>query len=472
MEKKAELLNILNQLQKSEEKYRQLIEQASDAIYILNYNGNFTDVNQSMCSMTGYTRDELLQMTITQLIDPEQLKIDPIKYVPPSAPETSTVRERRFAHKSGRLFDVEVNVKTFPNDRVMVIARDITVRKAMEADLINAELKFRTIADRSMVGIYIVQEGEFVYVNPRFAEVFGYTPEELIGKHPSSLVIHPNHRNEVDESIRARLSGEVESVHYETVGQRKDGSSNWIEFYGSRVMMSGVPSIIGTMLDITERKQAEEQILKEKESLLRSEANLQTIINNTDTAYALLDAQLNIVEYNNMALRYAQKEFNYDPALGTDLFSQIPADRMAKFREYVSRVLGGSPVSYEVSYPGGAGNSPIWYHVRMFPIAGRDQQILGLVFAASDISDRKRADYHLQQAYRNIQYHVESIKDMAWKQSHLIRSPLANLKALVDILRADPTDQLALDYLSSELERLDTVIIDMSKDATERTIYN
>jgi two-component system, sporulation sensor kinase E len=70
------------------------------------------------------------------------------------------------------VFDVEVNVKTFPNDRVMVIARNITVRKAMELDLINAELKFRTIADKSMVGIYIVQDAKFVYVNPRFARGF------------------------------------------------------------------------------------------------------------------------------------------------------------------------------------------------------------------------------------------------------------------------------------------------------------
>nr|WP_294948466.1 PAS domain-containing protein [uncultured Mucilaginibacter sp.] len=471
MKEKAELLNLLNQLKKSEEKYRQLIEQASDAIYILDYDGNFTDVNQSMCDMTGYTRDELLQKNIAQLIDPEQLKTDPLKYIPASAPVTSMVRERRFLHKAGHVFDVEVNVKTFPNDRVMVIARNITVRKAMELDLINAELKFRTIADKSMVGIYIVQDAKFVYVNPRFAQVFGYRPEELIGQYPTNIIIHPDYRKNVNESIRARLSGEVESVHYETVGLLKDGTSNWIEFYGSRVVMSGVPSIIGTMLDITERKKAEEQLLKEKESLLRSEANLQTIINNTDTAYALLDTNLNIIEHNNMALQYAQKEFNFDPALGNNLIARIPSERLPRFNEYIAMVLNGEPVGYEVSYPG-LGGHDMWYHVRMFPISNREGHILGLVFAATDISDHKRSEQHLQQAYKNIQQHVESIREMAWKQSHLIRSPLANLKALVDILKADPSDKVVLGHLATELERLDNVIIDMVNEASTRTIYN
>lgn len=471
MKEQAELLNLLDQLQKSEEKYRQLIEQASDAIYILNHDGNFTNVNESMCLMTGYSREELLQMHISQLLDPEQLKTDPLKYVPRSAPETSTVRERRFLHKSGELFDVEVNVKTFPNDRVMVIARNVSVRKAMELDLSNAELKFRTIADKSMVGIYIVQHGKLTYVNPRFAEVFGYKQEELEGQYPSGLIIHPDHRDKVDERIRARLDGEIESVHYETAGMRKDGSHNWIEFYGSRVVMSGIPSIIGTMLDITERKHAEEQIQREKESLIRSEANLQTILNNTDTAYALLNTDMQVLEYNNMALEYAYKEFKFDPELGNNLIAHIPPERVAKFNEYIGMVLNNEPVSYEISYAEQEGHHS-WYYVRMFPIANREGQILGLVLAATDITDRKRSEHHLQQAYRNIHRHVESIKDMAWKQSHLIRSPLANLKALVDILKVDPADALVLSYIADELERLDRVIIDMSNEAGTQTVYN
>jgi PAS domain S-box-containing protein len=469
VKEQAELLTLLDKLKQSEEKYRELIEQASDAIYVLTYQGNFTSVNQSMCDLLGYSREEFLQMKITDLIDPEQLRTDPLRYVAPTEPVTSVVRERRFKRKNGEVFDVEINVKTFPNDRVMVIARDITKRKVMELDLKTAELKFRTIADKSMVGIYIIQEEKFVYVNPRFAEVFGYTPDEMIGQYPADTIIHPDNKEAVKQRLRDRLSGKMESVHYETVGVCKDGSTNWIEFYGSRVVMNDVPSIIGTMLDITERKHVEEQILKEKESLLRSEANLQTILNNTDTSYALLNTNLDVIEYNNMALEYAKKEFHYDARRGGNLIAYIPEERRAVFKEYLNTVLSGEPVSYEMSYPEPEGLHSC-YHVRMFPIAGKAGQILGVVLAATDISERKRSEQHLQQAYKHIQRHAESIKDMAWKQSHLIRSPVANLKALAAMLKADPGDAIVLDYMMSELDRLDTVIIDMSNDASLQTV--
>src|SRR6202012_1205627 len=64
--------------QRSEEKYRSLIEQASDAIYVIDTDGNFTDVNDSMCKMLGYTREELMQLKVASIIDPEELKTDPL----------------------------------------------------------------------------------------------------------------------------------------------------------------------------------------------------------------------------------------------------------------------------------------------------------------------------------------------------------------------------------------------------------
>ena len=229
---------------KSEEKYHSLIEHASDAIYVLDFKRTFTDVNESMCKMTGYTREELLQLKVEAIIDPDELKIDPL----PDTMDTSgqsIVRERKFMRKNGQRFTVEINVKKFTDNLILVIARDVSDRKKMEAGLKEAELKFRTIAEKSMVGVYIVQDGKFIYVNPRFAEVFGYEPDELVGTVSVETIIHETYRTIVTENVRRRMEGEVESINYEALGRKKDGSPHWIEFYGSRAMIDGVPTIIG-----------------------------------------------------------------------------------------------------------------------------------------------------------------------------------------------------------------------------------
>jgi len=82
-----------------------------------------------------------------------------------------------------------------------------------------------------------------------------------------------------------------------------------------------------------------------------------------------------------------------------------------------------------------------------------------------DITERKKAEKHLKDAYKRIQDHVETIKEIAWKQSHLIRSPVANLKGLVEILQTDPAEKDTLKYVQLELERLDAVILEMAEDA-------
>lgn len=245
--------------QKSEQKYRSLIEQASDAIYVLDHQGYFTDVNASMCKMVGYSREELLQLNVEAIIDPDELKTDPLPKNM-GGERGSVIRERRFRRNNGLIFTVEVNVKTFADNMVLVIARDISSRKKMEAELREAELKFRTIAEKSMVGVYIVKNGKFTYVNPRFAAVFGYEPAELMNTVPVETIIDEKYKHITTENVRARIAGEVESTDYEVIGKRKDGTTNWVEFYGSRAIIDGEPTIIGSMIDITERREAEEEL--------------------------------------------------------------------------------------------------------------------------------------------------------------------------------------------------------------------
>jgi signal transduction histidine kinase len=140
---------------------------------------------------------------------------------------------------------------------------------------------------------------------------------------------------------------------------------------------------------------------------------------------------------------------------------------LPQFKQFAIDVLKGNNINYEIDYPQ-ANGSVNWYYVRLFPITNNNKEILGLMMALYDITERKNAEQDLKNAYERIQSHINSIKDMAWKQSHLIRSPLANLKALAAMLQDQPTDTEMLEHFQSELIRLDAIIIEMADDASDK----
>lgn len=595
-EEKVKLMNIeleekiehrSAQVIKSEAKYKSLIEQASDAIYVLDMEGMFTDVNESMCKMMGYTRQELLQLNIEQIVDPEELKVDPLLKII-RVKKQSIFRERTFVTKNGVSFPVEVNVKVFSDDRIMVIARNITNRKKLETELKDAELKFRTIADKSMVGVYIIQKGKYTYVNPRFASIFDYQAHELTNNVDVLSILHESFREIANENVRRRMEGELESVHYEAMGLKKNGETNWVELYGSRTVMGGEPTIIGSLIDITERKKAEEELrsseykykflfennpmpmwmiakddqsiidannaaialygytrddvlqlkvknirlpedhdnqmegyrqdmdgsntprvvrhlkkdgtiiyvniiahdivfegravrlsltidvtekLKAEELLKKSEANLQTILDTTDTAYALFDTELNVQAFNQKAVRFVNEQYGHNPEKGDLLSDYFPKERFPKFIDFTKEILEGKNIHYEIEYPQPNG-SLLWFDVRLYPITNDKKEILGILMALYDITERKDAEQNLKSAYDRIQNQIISINKMAWKQSHLIRSPLANLKGLISILKEDAPDAEVYNHIRNELTRLDDIIIEMAQDASDADINN
>ncbi|MDW7992174.1 MAG: GAF domain-containing protein, partial [Anaerolineae bacterium] len=134
-----------------------------------------------------------------------------------------------------------------------------------EEALRESEERFRLLAERSLTGVYLIQDGILRYVNPAAAHVFGYEPEELINRLSPLEVVAPEDRELVREMIRRRMEGEVESVHYTITGLRKDGSRFPCEVLGTQIEYQGRPAILGTLIDLTDRVRAEEAIRRRAE---------------------------------------------------------------------------------------------------------------------------------------------------------------------------------------------------------------
>lgn len=134
----------------------------------------------------------------------------------------------------------------------------ITKRKKAELALRDSEARFRALVEQSMAGIYILQDGQLRYVNAAFAAIFGYaSPEELINLVPAIELISPQDREKVMEITSKREEGESNAIHYTATGLRVDGVSIDLEVYGRRYKYEGRTAIIGMLLDVTSRRQAE-----------------------------------------------------------------------------------------------------------------------------------------------------------------------------------------------------------------------
>jgi two-component system, cell cycle sensor histidine kinase and response regulator CckA len=127
---------------------------------------------------------------------------------------------------------------------------------------------FRDLAEKSLVGIYLIQDELFRYTNERMGKIFGYSVDEIIDRMGPQHLVLPEDWPLVGQNIHRRITGTLTSVHYEFRGVKKDGSMIDIEAYGYATTYDGRSAVIGTLLDITKKKQSD-LMIKQAEQLYR-----------------------------------------------------------------------------------------------------------------------------------------------------------------------------------------------------------
>jgi len=141
------------------------------------------------------------------------------------------------------------------------LRREVEEHKVTTEKLKESEEKFRELAEKSVVGIFIIQDFTFKYVNPRFLEILDYTLGDVINQDPLNY-IHTDDRPIIREKIEYLSSGGTAPLTVEYRGITRHGQVIFLESHGSPTQYQGNPAVLGTVIDITDRKKAETELMK------------------------------------------------------------------------------------------------------------------------------------------------------------------------------------------------------------------
>ena len=391
----------------SERMYRTVFESANDAVFIESVDGHILDVNRNGCELLGYQRDELVRMSVSDLVPAEARAWLP--HVTDAILRDGAFRtEAVNVHKSGRHVPVEISASTMELDGrtvVLAIVRDISERKRAEQVLRESEEKFRSVSEQSPNMIFINNRGRVVYANQKSADVMGYTREEFCSPGFDFMrLIAPESAQKI-KTVYARhaLGEEVEPYEYSLV--TKDGRR--IESIITTKLMDyqGSKAILGIVTDITERVKADSALREEKE---RSQSYLAL----AGAMLVALDTSGSITLLNRRAcqvLGVVEQE-----ALGRNWFDNyVPERSRAQVKATFTALMAGNlkPVEhYEnpLLTAGGEERLIVWHNALLRDQQGRPS---GTLSSGEDVTERERVVKALRESEEKYRSVVERASD-------------------------------------------------------------
>ena len=260
-------------IRRSEERYRELFENANDLVYTHDLENRLTSLNRAAELAFGYTRDEALGMDVDRVVSPEHVERTSAMTAFKLAGGGPTVYETEALARDGRRTPLEISSSLLLRDGapvgVQVIGRDITERKRAEEAVRESEARFRTMADSAPVLLWMADaEGKPAFFNRGWLDFTGRTLEEALGDGWKGL-----HPDDLEPSRRAFHAAVERRSDYELEYRllRRDGEYRWIRdravprFFPD----GGFAGLTGVATDITERKLAQE-VLRRREAILEA----------------------------------------------------------------------------------------------------------------------------------------------------------------------------------------------------------
>jgi PAS domain S-box-containing protein len=267
-------------LQKSRELYHLLAEHMTDIVWIMDLNLNVLWLSPSAMKARGFSLEEIKTLPLERQLTPDSIRkalnwLGKLTRLEKDGlitePYDIFSRELEFYCKDGHIIVLDCAFQFLGDEQgkaksILAEGRDITARKRAEERLRNSEEKFRMLAESSAFAIMMHQGDLWIYANRAAEEISGYTEEELCGMHFWD-VVHPDYRDMVIERGHNRQQGKEIPSAYEFKIITKSGAEKWVSLTGNPIKYEDKPTALISVTDITERKKADEELIRLNRSL-------------------------------------------------------------------------------------------------------------------------------------------------------------------------------------------------------------
>ncbi|MCX5996706.1 MAG: PAS domain S-box protein [Chloroflexi bacterium] len=393
-----------NELRESEQKYRTLITQSQDGVFVVNLEGNFLAVNKVMYENLKYSEDELLSMSIWDIVPEQYIELHKKRIADilvGKAPNTAA--EYLVKGKDGNPHYVEILSAPYYEGKKLIgfqgIARDITERKKVEKKLEQSEERYRSLVEEAFEGIIVIQDGKILFANPRAYEIIDYSRDQTEPRSFTDFVYAEDREKVIDRHLK-RLKGEQleETYPIRLVDQR--GIIKWTQISTALIDWEGKPATLTFLTDITERKLAEEQ-------LQESEARYRLLAEHTTDTIRLMDMNLKTKYLSPSAAK--QRGFTHQEMLELPMEKQLAPESFRAaigiFSKEISRVEsdpGYNPVhTLDLEYCCKDGTT-VWAESKFSVIRDSSGEPISILVEARDITERKLAEENLVKSYESV----------------------------------------------------------------------
>ncbi len=390
------------QVRLNEMRLRGFFEQSLIGMTIISLEKNILQINDRLCEMWGYSREELLQMDWTQITHPDDLDVEIVQFNRLITGEISDYDvEKRFICKDGTVVHTAVAVSALYNGdqitNVIALLQDITQRKHAEQALKNSEERFALAMKGANDGLWDldIQQGT-VYLSSRFKSMLGYEKEDKLELEENyeawQHLLHPDDRETAVKTFERYSQHQIPNLDYTFRMRHKQGHYIWILSRGNAVWdEDGKPiRVVGTHTDITEHKIFEQQ-------LLHSQARLDEVQQIAHLGNWEWNIQTGELIWSDEIYRI----FGFEPQEFTATYEAFlnaihPCDREI-VEQAVDKALKGEPyaIEHRIALPN---EETRVVHEQGQVIFDSDNQPKRMIGIVQDITERKKAEEELQLA--------------------------------------------------------------------------